>query len=132
MTVAAPKTRSAEPDWLKELRERGRSRFDELAVPHHKQKGWEFTDLSRFDPEAFPPADGGDLEAEPVRAPVVDRAGRPSVLAVDAAAETSAAKLPEGVTLCTLPDAVRDHPEIVRAHSARSCSTATSSRRRTR
>jgi Fe-S cluster assembly protein SufD len=113
VTTATPAT---EPDWLKELRERGRSRFGELPVPHHKQKGWEFTDLSRFDPEAFPVAGGGDLATEPVRAPVVEAAGHPSVLAVDGAAEVSAEGIPEGVTVCTLAEAILDHPEVVRAH----------------
>jgi Fe-S cluster assembly protein SufD len=112
----ATATPTTEPDWLAELRERGRSRFDELPVPQPKQKGWEFTDMSRFDPASFPAVEDGDLGVEPKRAAVVDRAGHPSVLAVDAAAETSTERLPEGVTLCTLAAAVRDYPEIVRAH----------------
>ena len=114
--MAATATTVTEPDWLAELRERGRSRFDELPVPHHKQKGWEFTDLSRFDPEGFEPAEGGDLAAEPVRAPVVETRGHPSVLAVDRVARTGDMAAPEGVTVCTLADAIRDFPEIVQAH----------------
>ncbi len=61
--MAATATRTTEPDWLTELRARGRSRFEELPVPHHKQKGWEFTDMSRFDPGAFPVVGAGALDA---------------------------------------------------------------------
>jgi Fe-S cluster assembly protein SufD len=114
--VAVTSPTITEPDWLNELRARGRSRFDELPVPHAKQKGWEFTDLSRFDPESFPALDGGDLSAEPARPPVVEAEGHPSVLAVDGAAESSRDGAPEGVTVCTLAEAIRDFPEIVKAH----------------
>jgi Fe-S cluster assembly protein SufD len=114
--VTATATRTTEPDWLKELRERGRSRFEELAVPHHKQKGWEFTDLSRFDPEAFPRVGGGALDTEPARPPVVEAAGHPSLRAVDDAIEVDGGTLPEGLTLTTLADAAGDHAEVVRAH----------------
>jgi Fe-S cluster assembly protein SufD len=111
--VAAPPR--TEPDWLERLRERGRARYDALPVPHHKQKGWEFTDLSRFDPEGFEPAAGGDLGAPPAHPLLVDPAGHPSVLAVDGAARSSG-DAPEGVTVCTLEEAIADYPEIVRAH----------------
>jgi Fe-S cluster assembly protein SufD len=106
---------ATEPDWLGELRERGRSRFAELPVPHHKQKGWEFTDLSRFDPEGFTLPEGGDLDTEPAHAPLVEAADHPAVLGVDGAARSSG-QPPEGVTVCTLAEAVRDFPELVRAH----------------
>jgi Fe-S cluster assembly protein SufD len=114
--VAATATPITEPNWLAELRARGRSRYGEIPVPHHKQKGWEFTDLSRFDPDGFPSAKRGDLGTEPARAPVVDAGGLPSVVGVDGAAETRAESLPEGVTVCTLAEAIRDFPEIVRTH----------------
>jgi Fe-S cluster assembly protein SufD len=114
--VAATATPATEPDWLTELRERGRSRFEELPVPHHKQKGWEFTDLSRFDPEAFPVVAAGALDIEPARPAVVEAGDRPSLRAVDDAIETGDGAVPEGLTLTTLADAAADHPEVVRAH----------------
>jgi Fe-S cluster assembly protein SufD len=114
--VAATATRTTEPDWLTELRDRGRSRFEELPVPHHKQKGWEFTDLSRFDPEAFPAVGAGALDAEPARPPVVEAGDHPSLRAVDGAIEVAGGAQPEGLTLTTLGDAAGDHAEVVRAH----------------
>jgi Fe-S cluster assembly protein SufD len=104
-----------EPDWLKELRERGRSRFDELPVPHHKQKGWEFTDLSRFDPEAYAVVEAGVLETQPARPAVVEAGEHPSLHAVDGAVERGGSH-PEGLTLTTLADAAGDHADLVRAH----------------
>jgi len=114
--VTATATPTTEPDWLKDLRERGRSRFEELPVPHHKQKGWEFTDMSRFDPEAFPVVGAGGLDARPARPAVVEAGDHPSLLAVDGTVEAGAGSLPEGLTLTTLAEAANDHAEVVRAH----------------
>jgi Fe-S cluster assembly protein SufD len=114
--VAATATATTEPDWLTGLRERGRSRFEELPVPHHKQKGWEFTDMSRFDPEAFPVVGAGGLDARPARPAVVEAGDHPSLLAVDGTVEAGAGSLPEGLTLTTLAEAANDHAEVVRAH----------------
>jgi Fe-S cluster assembly protein SufD len=49
---------SAEPQWLSERRRKGASLASELPLPTPKQKGWEFTDLAGFDPDAFAPAAG--------------------------------------------------------------------------
>ena len=114
--MTATATPTTEPDWLKDLRERGRSRFEELPVPHHKQKGWEFTDMSRFDPEAFPVVGAGGLDARPARPAVVEAGDHPSLLAVDGTVEAGAGSLPEGLTLTTLAEAANDHAEVVRAH----------------
>jgi Fe-S cluster assembly protein SufD len=43
----------AEPDWLIERRREGASLASELELPGPKTKGWEFTDLSDLDLEAF-------------------------------------------------------------------------------
>jgi Fe-S cluster assembly protein SufD len=49
------------PAWLDERRRRGASLTQELPLPNHKTKGWEFTDLSRLDLTAYEEA-----SAEPV------------------------------------------------------------------
>ena len=49
------------PAWLDERRRRGASLAQELPLPDHKSKGWEFTDLSRLDLGAYEEAG-----AEPV------------------------------------------------------------------
>jgi Fe-S cluster assembly protein SufD len=75
---------ATEPDWLTERRRKGAALTSELALPTQKQKGWEFTDLSGLDLEAYPPGDGrvGGLE------PGIDAAeGPPVVLSLREAAE---------------------------------------------
>jgi Fe-S cluster assembly protein SufD len=49
------------PAWLDERRRTGASLAQELPLPDHKTKGWEFTDLSRLDLTAYEEA-----SAEPV------------------------------------------------------------------
>jgi len=49
------------PAWLDERRRRGASLAQELPLPDHKSKGWEFTDLSRLDLTTYEEA-----SAEPV------------------------------------------------------------------
>ncbi|HET9591476.1 MAG TPA: Fe-S cluster assembly protein SufD [Solirubrobacterales bacterium] len=41
------------PAWLDERRRKGASLAQELPLPDHKSKGWEFTDLSRLDLTAY-------------------------------------------------------------------------------
>jgi Fe-S cluster assembly protein SufD len=52
---------SAEPEWLVERRRKGASLAQELSLPDPKAKGWEFTDLSQLDLDAFAPG-GGTVE----------------------------------------------------------------------
>jgi Fe-S cluster assembly protein SufD len=49
---------TAEPRWLTERRRKGASLTRELELPTPKAKGWEFTDLSDLDLDAYEPAQG--------------------------------------------------------------------------
>jgi Fe-S cluster assembly protein SufD len=74
----------AEPDWLTERRRKGAALTSELALPGQKQRGWEFTDLTDLDLDAYPASEGriDGLEAG------VDAAdGPPVVLPLREAAE---------------------------------------------
>ena len=44
---------ATEPDWLTERRRKGAALASELALPTQKDKGWEFTDLSGLDLDAY-------------------------------------------------------------------------------
>jgi Fe-S cluster assembly protein SufD len=44
---------ATEPSWLDERRRRGASLAQSLPLPDHKAKGWEFTDLSGLDIDAY-------------------------------------------------------------------------------
>ena len=57
-----------EPAWLAGRREKGAALVETIELPHHKTKGWEFTDISKLDLSAYEnsPADvtisGGNEE----------------------------------------------------------------------
>ena len=74
-----------EPAWLSERRRQGASLAQSLPLPDSKAKGWEFTDLSELEIDAYEFA--------------------------DAAAEITA---PEGVTVLPLAEAAASHEELIR------------------
>jgi len=84
-------------------------------MPVQKDKGWEFTDLSRFDPEGWEPSPEGDLDAPSAREAVVPADGA-GVLQVDGTAAARAGELPDGVVVSTLGEAVTDHAALVEPH----------------
>jgi len=79
----------AEPDWLTERRREGASLASELELPTQKTKGWEFTDLSALELDAF-------------------EQGTATVSGLDVAADA------DGVTVMALAEAAERHPELVR------------------
>jgi Fe-S cluster assembly protein SufD len=56
--LASSATAQAEPQWLIERRRKGASVARELDLPDPKAKGWEFTDLSELDLDAYAPEPG--------------------------------------------------------------------------
>jgi Fe-S cluster assembly protein SufD len=72
---AAPAA-TKEPDWLTERRRNGAALASELALPTQKDKGWEFTDLSGLDLDAYRP---GEVRVEGL-VPGVDSADGPPVV----------------------------------------------------
>jgi Fe-S cluster assembly protein SufD len=76
---------ATEPAWLEERRRRGAELTETLPLPDHKTKGWDFTDLSKLDLDAY--------------------------TAADAAVELSGG---EGATVVSLAEAVDSHAELLR------------------
>ena len=74
----------AEPDWLTERRRKGAALTSELALPGQKQRGWEFTDLTGLDLDAYPASEG---RIEGLEAGVDADDGPPVVLPLREAAE---------------------------------------------
>jgi len=74
----------AEPDWLTERRRKGAALTSELALPGQKQRGWEFTDLTGLDLDAYPASEG---RIEGLEAGVDAADGPPVVLPLREAAE---------------------------------------------
>jgi Fe-S cluster assembly protein SufD len=116
LASAGPATASSatEPRWLTDLREQARARFGEIPLPVQKDKGWEFTDLSSFDPDGWDSPGEGDLGVQPARDAVVPAEGA-GVLQVDGTA-TARGDIPDGVVVCTLAEAVSEHPALVEPH----------------
>ncbi len=83
----------AEPDWLTERRRKGAALASELPLPTQKDKGWEFTDLSGLDLDAFEASEG---RVEGLQPGVDSADGPPVVLPLRDAAER-------------LGDVVREH-----------------------
>jgi Fe-S cluster assembly protein SufD len=81
--LANAPTATAEPTWLTERRRKGASLARELALPTQKTKGWEFTDLSGLDLDAYEPGEGS---IEGVLPGVDSAAGPPVVMPLEAAA----------------------------------------------
>ncbi len=75
---------ATEPAWLSERRQRGASLAESLPLPDQKSKGWEFTDLSKLDLDAYEPA------------------------AVEARIEGA-----DGATVLPLSDALNSHPQLL-------------------
>jgi Fe-S cluster assembly protein SufD len=112
---------TATPGWLAARRERAASLSGELELPTTRTKGWEFTDLSALDLDAFTAAPDGAGEqaavtpdAAPLQPPegaleVVQLDGKPLGDPGQAAADDAPLVLP-------LSLAVERHPELVRAH----------------
>jgi Fe-S cluster assembly protein SufD len=78
---------AVEPAWLSERRRQGASLAQSLPLPDAKAKGWEFTDLSRLEIDAYEFANAeGEISA------------------------------PEGVTVLPLAEAAASHEDLVRDH----------------
>jgi len=85
--------------FLAERRERATKLSQTLELPEFKGRpGWEFTDLSGFDPSAFPQAPANGASATPL---------------FDLPAD---AELPKGVIVSSIEEAAEQHPELVERH----------------
>jgi Fe-S cluster assembly protein SufD len=112
------------PAWLADLRRAGMARFTEVGFPTTKQEEWRFTNVAPIAKTAFRLATSAD-----------DRGAADLVaqytFGTEAAAElvfvnghyrsdlSKAGRLPKGVTLTTLAEAVEGDAEVARVHLGR-------------
>ena len=86
---------TAEPEWLSERRRRGAERAAELELPTQKAKGWEFTDLSTLDLDAYAEPNGAGADGAEAAERAVELIAAPEgsvrVRQVDATALDAAA-----------------------------------------
>ena len=111
-----------EPGFLAARRERAARLSATLELPQFKgNAGWEFTDISGLDLDAYAPAPeaGGAVGTvggvDP--APMFSPEGAAELRQVDAgAAALTGGELPPGVIVTSLEQAARDHAELVERH----------------
>jgi Fe-S cluster assembly protein SufD len=108
---------TAEPDWLSERRGLAAASARELELPTQKAKGWEFTDLSGLDLEAYAPAEGGDPAAAQRTPPLLAAPpGGYELSQVDATALDGAPQADGAAAAIVMPlaEAAARHPDLVR------------------
>jgi Fe-S cluster assembly protein SufD len=108
-------TKAAEPEFLAARRERGATLSQTLALPQFKGKaGWEFTEISGLDLDAFTPAPGNGAVPASTGKRLFD--GVPDAIELsqlDAGEATLSGELPDGVVVSSLEQAAQTHPELV-------------------
>ncbi len=106
------------PSWLAARRSCAADLASSLDLPSFKgNAGWEFTDISKLDLDAYAPAGAGDGAAVERAEALFQGLEDPIVLTqVDASTIVVPDDLPEGVTVTTLERAAAEQPELVERH----------------
>ena len=117
--------RAGSPEWLLDRKKIARTKQSELELPTLKTPGWEFTDLSGFDPDDYEVARDGDSavldEAQPLLPAIdgaihldqVDSTSIPSDGDNDTAIDASSGGKPDGPVVMPLDRAALAYPELV-------------------
>lgn len=105
-----------EPSWLRERRLEALATFDRLPIPTRADEEYRRTDLRRLRLEEFAPGDGGTGVPAAVQAVLGDKGEDGGVLAFNNGTLVHSSVQADGVVLCSLEEAVRTHPELVRTH----------------
>lgn len=114
----------ASPDWLAEIRRDAWTRYHELPYPQGREEEWRFTDIKSIHPDNFRLL-GADTTTQVTETPTsgaaalelsgLESAGRivhadGTTLSLELSAEARA----QGVVLCDMDTAVRDHADLLR------------------
>jgi len=122
--LASAAATAADPAWLAARRAEAVAAAAELTLPGLKTRGWEFTDLSKLDLDAYGPAEGGDLAgAELVATRLQVPEGSSGIVQVDAASqvddplgEVGGEGRPDGLVVMSLSEAADRFGELVSEH----------------
>jgi len=115
--------RKGEPDWMRRFRLDAFEAYERMPLPARSEEEWRRTDVSKMTLDGYTPysPDGGGLNALPESLrPSADDAARAGLL-VQHNSEGAASELRDelrakGVIVCSLDQAVRAHPELVRRY----------------
>jgi len=115
--------RKGEPDWMRQRRLEAFDTYERMPLPARTEEEWRRTDVSKLSLDGYAPyaANGNGLNALPGSLrPSADASARAGLLvqhnsegAVDELRDELRAK---GVVVCSLDQAVRDHPELVQRY----------------
>ncbi len=95
----------SEPTWLREARLKAWQSFEAQPLPNSdRDEDWRRTDISKLNLDAFSASANGHSTPTLSLAEIVDSAGSKS--------------LADGVIFCTLDEAIRKYPDLVREHLA--------------
>ena len=122
-----------EPPWLREQRLQAWDLYEQTPMPAAHERAWKHTDLSRLNFDRFTPfaagASAGELQKwlDKYAPGSAARAG----LILQQDSQTSFSELlddleRQGVIFCSLDDAVRRHPDLVREHLMNAVPASTS------
>ncbi len=118
--MASAAAAASEPAWLSERRAAAGAAARELELPGPKTRGWEFTDLSKLDLDAYGPAGAGEASAiAAASARLAVPAGSVGLTQVDgtvlegAAAEVSGNGRPDGPIVMPLDAGVERFGELI-------------------
>lgn len=115
--------RKGEPDWMRAFRLEAFDAYERMPLPARSEEEWRRTDVSKLGLEGYAPysPNGGGVAALPESLrPGADASARAGLL-VQHNSEGAASELrddlrAQGVVVCSLDEAVRAHPELVRRY----------------
>ena len=112
------------PDWLVELRRAAFDRFVELGLPGPRHEDWRSTSIKPITDTSYQLAGPGarGLTTETLEAHTFEAVANARLVFVDGhlnPEQSEVHDLPDGVIVCSIAEAIRDHADLVRAHLAK-------------
>jgi Fe-S cluster assembly protein SufD len=117
-------TASADPDWLKSIREEGISKFAELGFPTTRDEDWRFTNVAPIARATFEISRNGYIDPSPEDLAKFMFEGKTSgtlvfINGVYAPELSKTESLPEGVVVSNLAQALIQNEDLVKKHLAK-------------
>jgi Fe-S cluster assembly protein SufD len=110
-TAVKSLTNGQAPAWLSEIRQQGLSRFNELGIPTVKDEEWKYTNLAPLAKHTFELIQDGKLVEQEQLNQYCSRSDLNVVFVNGIFSEelSNLLGIPEGITISTLQDAIKNH-----------------------
>jgi len=109
-----------EPGWLREARLQAWDLYEQLPTPTPRERPWKYTDITRLDLDRFAPFAPADSDPPPEERPGASEAYA-GVLRQRNSEAIATATAEQGVVFCSLDEAVRRYPDLVRENLMTCC-----------